>query len=398
MRKLLPLTFILLFFLALWSGCADRKGNAVGVDFIQRDDFGEETTAVFYPAATDTFYQAPVQSGESQYLLLGESAGRSFRLFFSISPSAIPENSTIDSAWVCLFISTVFGDTLELSLPKAYEVNSTWDESEITWESVESEALLGQELAIEPRKVNTDTLCFYMPNDFIQTWLDDSTNADKGFALAYDQNQVSNLILKLPSTQNEYITTYSYLKLFVTSKETSEQDEVTIRYEQDAYVAHYDIAPDDQLLWVQSGIGVKTFLQFDLSSIPEPATINKALLTLQQDTLLAWPSMDDDFMIKVQRLNEPFQPGITLDVDTDDPNYASTDSDTLAINLTSLFQDWATQTYENYGMIITTNSEYSDWNGRAFYSTRADSALMPVLKIFYSLPPTTLTTASDKSL
>ena len=221
MRKWLPLGLVLFVALTLWNGCADKKGNAVGVDFLRRDAFGEEKMAVFYPANTDTFFTEPITPGESQYLILGEAAGRSFQTFFSINPESLPAGNTVDSAWVCLFINSLQGDTTQLSLPVVHAVNGTWQEEDLTWES--AQGLLGQELVVTARTISEDTLSFNLPLDFIQPWLDDTTNAETGFALSYSQSALNNLLIKLASTENSTITIYSYLKLFSHQDTTVEE-------------------------------------------------------------------------------------------------------------------------------------------------------------------------------
>ena len=67
--------------LVVLNGCTDKKGNPVGLDIFQRDQFGEELDLTIYAASSDTFYYEDVQSGLSGSLLLGSRQGREFQTF-----------------------------------------------------------------------------------------------------------------------------------------------------------------------------------------------------------------------------------------------------------------------------------------------------------------------------
>ena len=120
-------------------------------------------------------------------------------------------------------------------------------------------------------------------------------------------------------------------------------------------------------------------------------------MTLQQDTLLAWPEAHTAYTVKSVYLTSEYVVGQSPELDESYSAMSSMETDSLVMNLTSLIQDWTSNTVENHGMMLIGNGEYTDWNCRVFYSTHADSTLIPVLRIYYSTPPMTLDSESSQS-
>ncbi|MCK5145933.1 DNRLRE domain-containing protein [bacterium] len=386
MSKSSLVIFSLLFIMfILYSGCTDKNGNPVGLDIFDRDQFGEEHSLLIQTSASDTFYLEPMKSGNSQYLLLGEKDNFKYNVIFRVDTSGYPENHKVDSAFIYLFVYNMEGDTNDITLPQVYESNASWEEDDITWEYVEENGLTGAEVNITPRIVNKDTISFKIPNDLVEKWMADDNEAFKGLILDYTNN---GNIYSILSGDGSY---KSYMKLHTTdlADDTTHSSRIMF-FDYDAFVSHHEIAQDPDRLWVINGIGYRSYLNFDLSVIPENATINNALLSMTLDTLASWPTQTNGFGVSINALESDFDISQDNNVQSQSDLNASTISDSLIINVRSIVQEWARQSYENKGFLLKGQAETIHWSGRSFYSSTADSTKRPTLKIFYSIPPVTI--------
>ena len=370
--------------LMVLNGCTTKKGNPVGLDIFQRDQFGEELDLTLYATSSDTFYYEDVQSGLSGSLLLGSRHGREFQTFHRIQVSDLPDSSTVDSAIVYLFIQETLGDSLQIAPPQVWEVNGTWHEEEIINQTVIDEGLQGPALNMEPFIINPDTLSFRLPVEFLQKWVDDSLEADKGFMLSYAPQDDGNILRLFASdfgSNNGYIHLYSH-------RDTTKSDKKCF-FLNDAFVSQYEINADRDHLWIHDGINYRSYLYFDLSAVPPNATINYAEFNLWVDTLQSWPDNTPELAVQTLRVNSEFLPGSGAipEVAEESMHAALLAKDSLAMAMTTQVQGWTSGFQENHGFVLVGSSENAFWASRSFYSTTADSAHRPKLRLIYSLPP-----------
>jgi len=376
------------FGLMVLNGCTDKNGNPVGLDTFQRDQFGEELSLTLYAAQSDTFYFNELQSGLAPYLILGSRHGREFQSIHRLQVSDIPDSVVVDSAVVYLFVQQVLGDTLQMTPPDVWEVNGTWDEEEITSQSIVNEALQGGKLNITPGIINSDTLSFHLPVEFAQKWVNDSLEADKGIMLSYPVSDDGNLLRIYASdngSANGLIHFYTHKDTLFTEKRCF--------FLNDAYVSQYNIVQNPNRLWIHDGITYRSFLEFDFSAIPENATINYAELNLWVDTLQSWPDNTPELAVQAMRVTSEFTPnGESVPETTEEAIHSGLlAADTLAMAISTQVQAWTSSFQENFGFVLAGGSENSFWGARSFFSATADSSLRPKIRVIYSIPPVSST-------
>ncbi len=148
-------------------------------------------------------------------------------------------------------------------------------------------------------------------------------------------------------------------------------------------------------LAVGSGVAFRTWLYFNLDSIPSEATIAQAELRFKPDVRY---HRSDTLAIGVRRLTEPYHPK-TRNAGLNDYSYASynyivsADSDSvMVLDLRTLVQFWTTyrdtgnalECDSNFGLLLVAAPEYS----LPFRCTiRAVGDAAPVLDLLYVMPP-----------
>jgi len=149
---------------------------------------------------------------------------------------------------------------------------------------------------------------------------------------------------------------------------------------------------------IYAGLGEQhqSALSFDVTSIPPNATISRALLTLEVDTLNSvFYSSRLDLQISQPTKNfdlNPlrFEPFVSY---PDSLRATAVDSVNVAINkvtftVTTPVQQWVLDSKENFGLVLFPVSFTGrDLTRVTFYSKETNAARAPKLQIEYTLPP-----------
>jgi hypothetical protein len=376
--------------------CSENAGNPVGSAYFQRDNPGQQLFTRIQSTPADSFYQTFVPCGESSRLVIGQASGIQARSLLMFTD--LPDSGRVDSAVVTLFISDSLGTVNENWTPVLYRVSGVWEDTSITWELFEQGNLLGEVLAATSRR-SSDSLFLSLPPDLVQSWIDTATSdANYGFALTLESPD-TGFVYQFYSHDESNTTSYvPYLKIYII-EDTAEttQTTLTAHPSADAFVATIQRNPDPQHLWVADGSALRSLLFFNLDSIPEEATINRALLILQEDTTLAFPATDDEFGVLGYAVSDSVWIPPDVAYETSLACKGTTAGFALHINITSIVQDWTSKDLPNYGLVLIGGSETTTVEARAFFSTQADSAVVPQLEIHYSLPPSSRMLSSAKT-
>lgn len=387
MKHRLTLTGIVLGFFLVLTHCAKYEGNPVGADLFQRNDRGSEEYDVFQAATSDTFYHTHVPTGSSPYLYLGQNSGNQTKTLLLFSD--LPDSGTVDSAIVTLHTHRILGPTVGSFTASVHIITGEWEESEITWESFETSGFTGEEIttveiSADEISANNDSLAivFSLPSSLVEAWMDTAVSPQNHGILITASS--ANFIVEFLSEDEDENS--PSLTLHVTQDAT--QDTLVISPEEDTFIATTQLEPTSDRLFIANGTALRTLLFFNVvDSIPDDATINRALLTLYADTTQSFPDHAETFKILAHPVTDNSWPIPMVPYDSTKSLEGSIEGDSALINVTPMVQEWTSRAEENNGLLLLGKDEKKNLLRRVFYSTTADSFLQPRLEIFYSLPP-----------
>ncbi|MCJ7812352.1 DNRLRE domain-containing protein [bacterium] len=364
--------------------CSKYKENPVGSEYLQRDNLGLEKVTLFQSAPTDTFYQTSISTSGSSYLYVGEYHGTRSQSLMQFSMTDFSDTVTVDSAIVTLYVNTILGSSQIPFIPTVHQITASWEESDISWEDMESGSIIGNAIPFTETFANSDSVIFTLPPSLIKSWIDTTDQIENyGILLTYTTLDTGSIIQYHSANTTE--GTPPILTLFYTENSIKNISDITPV--KDAHVSAMQQEPRSDRLFIANSIAFRSLLFFDIDIIPANATINRALLTLHADTSLSYPDNSSLFYLSAYPVTDPSWP-IPL-VPYDSSTYAEEilEEDSIRINVTSIVEGWIYEFIENAGLVLKGIYEDENLQQRGFYSTSADSALHPSLEIMYSTPP-----------
>ncbi len=363
--------------------CSKNSKNPVGSKYLEPRGTEKDTT--FYASPLDTFYHTDTKCGISSYLYLGETENVKAKSLIWFS--SFPDSGIVDSAVVTLTPFEIIGPSSGTFSASVYLIKDDWDEYETTWETFDQQQV-GNEIAsfnLDAAEIsanpNSIDITFRLPVTTVQSWMDTATADDNyGIFISYD---FSDFIVGFKSRA---LTDGPKLDLYV-SQDTTQLHE-TISPKQDAFIATSLQTERSDRIFIANGSALRSFLDFDVASIQEDATINRARIVLHVDTLLSVPDDSSTFYIYAYPVkNNVTWPISSVELDSAISALGTVSGDSATFNITSIVQNWTSGVSENYGLILKGSNELFNLYQRGFYSTDSDSFLQPSLEIFYTLPP-----------
>lgn len=183
-----------------------------------------------------------------------------------------------------------------------------------------------------------------------------------------------------------------FIQIVYKMKDSTTNDTMKLRSNIAAFYAEGP-TPDTKSLTVQSGLSVRSMLNFDISSLPRYSSVVKAVLKVYvDDSRSMYGSLGKDSFLLAQK-DLDFDSGFFLDnkniylgVRASGTNYYRFSS------VTSAVEDWVKSgelgsLLLNYSPNGSPNDSYKRLDKYYLYGVEADSALRPELTIFYAKRP-----------
>ncbi len=378
------LSFIVMLGLfVIFFECGKNSKNPVGSKYLEPR--GSEKDTTFTASPLDTFYHKDIECGTSSYLYLGETEYVKAKTLIWFSD--FPDSGIVDSAVVTLTPYEIIGSSIGSFTASVYPIKNDWDEYETTWETFEHDQVGGEistfELDAAEIEANLDSLeiTFRLPVATVQSWMDTATADDNyGICISYS---ISDFVVGFDSRA---LTDGPQLDLYV-SQDTTQLHE-TISPKQDTFIATSLQTERSDRIFITNGSALRSFLDFDVTSIQEDATINRALIVLHVDTLLSVPDNSTSFYIYAYPINNSVTwPISSVELDSTLSATGTVSGDSATFNITTIVQNWTSGKSENHGLLLKGSSEVYNLHQRAFFSTESDSLLRPSLEVYYTLPP-----------
>jgi len=370
---------------ALLFSC-NNSGNLIGIDHYQ-NRFNTTPHHCMLPAAgSDTSYQAVVATGSGPYLFVGESDEITCMslILFDIDP----DSNVLDSATVTLQLIDVIGTSSSQFALNIHILQTPWEESDTEWGAFSS-AYLGEPdstviLTISelPDDTTDVSFRFHLPLPWIKHW-QDTLDAIPNYGMAFTTDASFIAVFgSAESSDQPLLSVYSHAE-----GDTSVIDRHTYPMH-DVFIPGTFQESTSDFLYVSNGLGFRSLLYFDISSIPETATINQAQIHLKQDSTLTFPHWNagSNLSLTCVSVTETPWPFPEIPYDSLYTGYGLAYGDSAVINITTLVQLWSSGEKQNHGVMIKGTSEAYDISGAAFYTTASDSLNRPFLELYYSVP------------
>lgn len=372
--------WILLFIglVIVFSSCIDKNKILSGNEFPFHDESGAIYSKVLFPTRLEQLI-APANRGKGLFLQLGSYDGITSSIAMRF-PLDTTHSIFVDSVWLYLAINHVYKtEPGEISV-EVHEILNEWrDEDKIPSIQIDSKVITEAKFSSE------DTVydIIVLPKELGQQWIDKPLEV-YGLMLKFTEGDImkeyysaegqdillsdDNLMTSLRVIGRASGTTITPKALpmddisLITGNENAPSDRVTI---------------DDWRLF-------RTFIQFSLDSIPSNASINKALLLMNMDKEQSLIKNNNTLFFG-HLVKESYSGGA-------EPVFAADSSIGLyynyqmAMDMTSPNQFLLLKLIPNFGFLLRSSGEGNDISRFVFYSASADTALVPKLILYYTLP------------
>ena len=389
--------FVFLF-LIIFISC-EEDPTSVGNELLPDDDLIDFLVLDSYESniiQESKYYKEDLILGQSERLLLGKKDNlKSTALMRFFVPITVETGKLLDSNKINIISSKVilkpnyvYGDSSSNFNFSVHKINTYWRVDDFDQDSLHLLEYEAQDLA-QNLTITDSLITFNIDNDLVLEWmkaeLDSTLELTNG--LLFIPDEASNKILGFKS--------YSVSNLDM-------QPEIEIEYENpgvfedtlyasitsDVHVVEGDInVTSDGIMVLQGGLGYRSMVRFDLSSIPSNSIINKAELTLFRDLDNSYVGSRAVDTLKAYLVDD-FEQSTSLD----SLGYFMIRRDTLNTykgNITGFVQRWMydedNSGLSNNGVMIRLYDELESVNKFILYSSQyTDAALRPRLKVIYS--------------
>jgi hypothetical protein len=357
--------------------CGGYKASPVGARFFQGQNPDMERHVTLSAASSDTSYRVSAVCGGSSLLFFGN--GKNMEAWTYV----VFDTTSLDSVIKCSLTFQVRPYPVSNGGPVTVSIlptGSAWDETAMTWENKilpESGTPL---FSAEINPGDTSSIDLDVPLDVLATLVTKDTLTGRTGILIKTES-TGGLFQIFSREYSASSTGYPRLTLYTAS------DTLIVPPSKDTFVSNGELSSRSDILRIQDGIAERSLLRFNVAGIPPEATVNRALLVLHADPEASVPDPSATFYLAVSPVADSVWSIPNVKLDSTWVASGSFTGDSVAVVVTSLVQKWSSQTFRNGGMLLTGVLEKSDLAGCSFYSSSADSARMPRLDVFYSLPP-----------
>lgn len=387
-------SFIILIFSAFTLISCEDNPNDLGLVFIPADD----TTGVLYLDSeldtmniTNSNYKKFINNSVASSFMIGNYQNyqsKALLKFKDISPDY--DSVTVTSATLTMkYNDYFFKDENGLTSFNIYRVNSNFNYSTVTWDSVTSSSIGTISLgSFNGTPQDTQSINITLDNQLAKDWLEaaaDTGYINKNYGIAFIPDMSSSTIKGFYSNNND-ANLIPYVSIYFLKNNVLD----TITLITSEYVTLSDapsgIIPQDRFI-LQNGIAYRNVLNFDLSKLPPNVIINNASLQFTLDNASSYISgstanksiilaMVSD---SVNRIDSVFTDPVQV-FPQDSVTYVAS-----SIRFNTIFQNWNSGILPNFGISMKSFFELQNLDYFVFYSPSAsDISKRPRLKITYT--------------
>lgn len=386
----------LFFVIIILSGCAEKPAS-VGNGLPNNDGIFTIVDTTFYvsPLNKDTTYKTSYATGYSLSNLTGRiSPTEELITLINFFPGGTIDSlkgARIDSAALILTVNYLYFPQTPTVSFNIVEIQRSWSQ-----ESFSSDSLPLMTFGSKVIGTFSDTMKFassvtaYLDTLEIRRWADSYIDTSSlipdfyGFAIQAPSGVTTGAVgFSTFSSYSVYVP-----QLFIRYTKDGRRDSLSFFSGADAYAARYTGSTNFAPLIVRGGFGIRSKVQFDLSSLVNKPIINAASLELTMDTLSSsFGGYSPDTLIALLGMS-----GTNID-QSDSTIYvyglktaaAAGQPPVYSFNMTGITDRWVRGLNPNHGVTLRWGTEYTSVEKAVFFpSTHAESAKRPKLKVIYS--------------
>jgi hypothetical protein len=385
--------FVIVLLFAVLIGCQESP-TSVGGGILNSSDSLSVNLINSYDknfAQTTKNFRKQIKLGAASRVLIGRyenvtSTGLikfSFVLPDSVSLAVQNNKLSVIESWMELPVTYRIGDISTLNF-QVKKILSAWTSVGFNEDSLSQISVDNTNLIISS-VLKTDSLfSFSVQNDFVSEWIKNQVNEQRSLnrGVIFEPQTGSNAIIGITSLIST-ISKDKLPKLYCKVSYDGKLDTVIGYSSTDLHVINNNnpLSGEDKIV-LQSGVGLRANLWFDLSSIPSNAIISDAKLILYRDSILTATGSITSDSVFVNAL---------FDSNTDSI-YTGLNSRLLARKgnlyegrIFDIVQYWLSSDSKNQGLQLRIVSEDSNINKLVFKGSKyADTAFRPRLVIFLS--------------
>ncbi len=362
----------------LFMGCSEKAQNPVGFGLVQQDDHWQVGQAVIDRVLADSCITISTGAGEGFYLLVGSWEQQESRIVLRFEDLPDSLSTLLGTKLILTSRSEANEDSLKISV---HALQSPWQEATVSWENPWGQP--GGDFQSQPIAEGSYAMIMgdRLELDFneagmelVRGWLQGQTN-DGIILRAADPS--GNNVKSFYAAETIYDPRLEFTFAGTDTADTTVRADSTY----DAYIVQPDEFPSQDFLCVSDGVVRRSWIHFDLTSVPQNVFINRATLAL---SLSDFESPLGDMSIATHLVTDLETLAYSTLAYSIDNLFEGKES--LEIDITELVQEWIDGT-PNAGLVVKPLWEYSSLSRAVFYSSKADSLQRPILTIVYTFPP-----------
>jgi hypothetical protein len=390
----MPLYGMLCLCVSLSVSCNDDTPISSRPDLIDPNDLGKrlQTTTM---VASDTSASAEINSYGGAYLPLGRFDNLESQILIRFRKVSLEDTVRLIAATLKMPAHTSVGDGPGFEATMHVVTTATpWDSNQVKWGEVTFDPIPFSRQQIQPSPADTtdvDTVSFALDSTVVKSWRDPNLAANGALIRASNA-----AFLKM------FHSAFSVLKQpileLITHKPSSATNDTTRLNLGPTVFVFQRLAPlPPGPIYVGNGERHTGVLYFNLAAIPQKATISRAVLTVEVDTLSSLLTssgvtmrafaQDADYQLDPNRIFAHSDSlSLTQLLQLPVAN-ASTKNIAPSFEVTNVVQFWVSDSTKNYGVALLPASPRSDLSRVALYSREWNPSRAPQLQITYTTPP-----------
>lgn len=375
------------------AGCADEPSaiNSVGNQLLL--SHLSVRTDTLSAVGSSTFKKYVPMDG--QVNLVGRTGGYTAYTLIQFFPFYIPERDTVTvvSATLELLAETWFGDSAGSLGFNVYQINHSWGQSTLQWDSVSTDPVFfdaGTARGTYAGTVSADSewMSVNLDTAMVRRWIQPLIYTDN-FGIILVPTQNCSVVRGLHAFGFGADSLFAHLTVVARNVAGTVTDTTIYRLGQDTFLGNIDdLNTNPSLMYVQSGVAYRSTLKFDVTGIPRGAIINQAQLTLRYDPGSSrLNKFVSDTAVAAHALLDPSDYS-KFELTGSRGTGAIASSDSFRFDLRHQVQYWLSNPSLNNGLLLraTSVNEFSSFGLFTFYNeTAQDFTKRPQLVVKYTV-------------